>query len=389
MAIPNYNLPFNQQNTHKFDIRTRPSKYAQSDLRNWRFEQSEGIRPAEVYAPYKYLPVAFKDTTTEDYVVIPKGRIVGAISAEDTTPLSGIVYPNSSGQVAIGYSASELGSSLIRVNADTSHFGYDEGIACLLTLANGGQNYSGFYTADDVLADSMTIGGEAAVASGSFVMPANAPIGVAFTDIYQDIRGKNLNYRMHPDSYHVLTDWYVEVPYIKATNTFASGCSPRYTNNDYADLTNFWNVNKIFSYLSVEQGEVIRPGYFVQSDLLGNYRPQAARTITALAASGSAPSDVGGDTVLNQMKTNQTVGKILSIDNRLPKWGLEDVLTYPRSGMPGSQTAGMIKVLYDFAYLCLQIGAYGGAGTAPTVEQVYNRIRDGWFGLARIQLLVS
>jgi hypothetical protein len=73
----------------------------------------------------------------------------------------------------------------------------------------------------------------------------------------------------------------------------------------------------------------------------------------------------------------------------MPKWGLEDVLTYPRSGMPGSQTAGMIKVLFDFAYYCLKIGPYGGAGTAPTIEQVYYAIRQGWFGLARIQLLIS
>ena len=384
MAIPNYTLPFNQANAQKFDIRNRPEKYAQSDLRNWRYEQSEGIRPAEYYAPYKYQPVAFKDTTTEDYVVIPKGRIVSALSTEDSTPVSGIVYPNSSGQIAVGFSASELGSSAIKVNIDTSHFGYEDGIACLLTLANGGSNYSGFYTADDVLAGTLSAGGAYATASGSFVVPANVPIGVAYHDWYQDIRGKNLNYRMHPDGGHVLTDWYVEVPYVKATNAFASGCSPRYTNGDYADLTNYWDINKLFTYLSIEEGETFRPGYFVQSDFLGNYKPQPAFSFSN--ASGVATTL---DTQVLQVKTNQTVGKILSIDNRMPKWGLEDVLTYPRSGMPGSQTAGMIKVLFDFAYYCLKIGAYGGAGTAPTIEQVYSRIRDGWFGVARIQLLIS
>lgn len=382
MAIPNYQLPFNQHNTQKFDVRNRPEKYAQSDLRNWRFEQSEGIRPAEYYAPYKYLPVAFKDVTTEDYVVLPKGRIVSVLSSEDSTPVSGIVYPSSSGQIAVGYSASELGGGKISVNIDSSHFGYEDGIAGLLTLANGGSNFSGFYTADDVLAGSMSIGGALATASGAFVVPANAPVGIVYHDWYQDIRGKNLNYRMHPDGGHVLTDWYVEVPYIKATNAFASGCSPRYTNGSYADLTNFWDVNKMFTYLSIEEGEAFRTGYFVQSDFLGNYKPQPV--LTDATASG-----ITIDSAIIQVKTNQTVGKILSIDNRMPKWGLEDVLTYPRSGMPGSQTAGMIKVLFDFAYYCLKIGAYGGAGTAPTIEQVYRRIRDGWFGLARIQLLIS
>lgn len=384
MAIPNYNLPFNQQNAQKFDVRNRPEKYAQSDLRNWRFEQSEGIRPAEYYAPYKYLPVAFKDVTTEDYVVLPKGRIVSVLTTEDSTPASGIQYPSESGQLAVGTSATELGGGLIRVNTDLSYFGYDDGIAGLLTLANGGTTYSGFYTADDVSAGSMSIGGADATASGSFVVPANAPVGVVYHDWYQDIRGKHLNYRMHPDGGHVLTDWYVEVPYVKATNAYASGCSPRYDNNDYGNLTKWWDINKMFTYLAIEEGESFRTGYFVQSDLMGNYRPQPAFAFNN--ASGVATTL---DSSVIQVKTNQTVGKILSIDNRMPKYGLEDVLTYPRSGMPGSQTAGMIKVLFDFAYYCLKIGAFGGAGTAPTIEQVYEKIRSGWFGLARIQLLIS
>lgn len=383
MAISNYKMPFNQQNAQKFDIRNRPEKYAQSDLRNWRFEQSEGIRPAEYYAPYKYLPVAFKDATTEDYVVLPKGRIASVLTTEDSIPLSGIGYASAARELAVGYSAAELGSELITVSQDNSIFGYDDGIAGLLTLANGGLTCSGFYTADDVAAGSMTIGGAPAAANGAFTVPANAPVGVVYHDWYQDIRGKNLNYRMHADGGHVLTDWYVEVPYVKATAAFASGCSPRYANT-YSNLTKWRDVNKMFTYLSIEDSEAFRTGYFVQSDLIGNYKPQPNFTFLN---TGSVTTTL--DSAIMQVKTNQTVGKILSIDNRMPKYGLEDVLTYPRSGLPGSQTAGMIKVLFDFAYYCLKIGPYGGAGVAPTVEQVYNAIRSGWFGLARIQLLIS
>jgi hypothetical protein len=190
---------------------------------------------------------------------------------------------------------------------------------------------------------------------------------------------------MHSDGGHVLTDWYVEVPYIKATNAFASGCSPRYLTGNYTNLTKWLDINSVYSYLSVEQGESFRTGYFVQSDLLGNYKPQPVISISAVAASGAVPSTISVDSSLLQVKTNQTVGKILSIDNRMPKWGLDDVLTYPGSGMPGNQTAGMIKLLFDFAYQCLTIGQ----GSAPTVETVWSRIRQGWFGLARIQLLIS
>jgi hypothetical protein len=190
---------------------------------------------------------------------------------------------------------------------------------------------------------------------------------------------------MHPDGGHVLCDWFVEVPYIKYANALVtSGCNPAFQNANYANLNTFWDVNKQFTYLSVNgDSDVFMPGMFVQSDLIGNYKIQGAQSL--VTASGVA---ITGSVYTNP-KTNQTVGKILSIDNRMPKGGLEDVLTYPRSGMPGSQTAGMIKVLFDFAYYCLKAGAYNGAGTAPTIEQVYNAIRSGAFGLARIQLLIA
>jgi hypothetical protein len=383
MAIPNFYMPFNQGTTWKQDTRNRPSKYAQSDLRNWRFEQSEGIRPAEYFAAYKFLPVCFKDITTEDYVVLLKGRIVSAIGHENATPLSGIVYPSSSGQITIANQGDYMGTGTgakINVNIDDSYFGYSEYISSLLVPCNGGTTSSGFYTADDVLAGTRTAGGARAAASGAFTLPANAPIGVVYHDWYQDIRGEWLNYRMHEDGGHVLCDWFVEVPYIKAINAgLASGCSPRFTNATYSDLTAYWQVNNSFTYLSIEQGETLQPGMFVQSDLIGNYMPQPAPGLTL---SGSA---VAFFNTTNMPKTNQTVGKVISMDCRMPKGGLEDVLTYPRSGMPGSQTAGMIKVLFDFAYECLK----AGQGSAPTVEAVYNAIRSGAFGLARIQLLIA
>ena len=387
MAISNGTLPFNLQNSTKFDIRNRPEKYAQSDLRSWRFEQSEGIRPAEYYAPYRYMPVGLKDVNTEDYVVLPKGRVVAAISTEDNSNYSGILYP--SGAVDnqhIGFAASEMGGAVITVSQD-SFFGYGDFTSNLLVLANGGVMTTGFYTSYDVTAGTIASSAAYAAASGSFVTQANAPIGVVYHDWYQDIRGKNLNYQMHPEGGHVLTDWYVEVPYIKATNAgTASGCSPRFSNADYANLTKWYDINKMFTYLTVENSEtdLFRDGYFVQSDLIGNYKPQPAFTFSN--ASGVSTTL---DTAATRVKTVQTVGKILSIDNRFPKGGLEDVLTYPNSGMPGSQTAGMIKVLFDFAYYCLKIGPLGGAGTAPTIETVYDAIRAGFFGLARIQLLIS
>jgi len=368
MAIPNSTFAFDQHTTQKYDIRNRPSKLAESPLRSWRFEQGEGIRPPEYYGVYKYLPVGFQDVNTQDYVVIPKGRIVSALSCEDTT-VSGIIgYPSSSGSIYTGFAAPEAGGAAITSKVDNAFFGYEQHITGLLVPANGGTTCSGFYTADDVAAKTITNQGEYAAASGAFVLPANAPIGVAFHDWYQDIRGKYLNYRMHPDGGHVLTDWCVEVPYIKVASTGEmSGVTPKFVNNSYASAVTYREINKIFTYLSVASTDVFKNGVFVTSDLIGNY-----------AIQGEADA-------LSQNKTVQTVGKVIAIDNRWPKDMLHEVATYPRSGMPGTQTAGLPKMLFDFIYYTV----LAGVGTAPTVEEIYNYARSGTFGLVRIQLLVS
>jgi hypothetical protein len=384
MAISNLGLPFNQHRAQKYDLRARPSKYAMSDIRSWRFEQSEGVRPAEYYAPYKYLPVQLQDVNTEDYVVIPKGRIVAALSTFDSLPASGIVTPSATGYINIGKDAPELGSNLITAQIDDSYFGYDIHIAGLIVPCNGGATMSGFYTTNDVTAQTIVASGGYASASGSFVLPANAPIGVVFHDWYQDIRGKFLNYRMHSDGGHVLTDWFVEIPYVvvDGISSSYSGVDPQFTTNNYANLNTWYEVNKQYTYLTVEQTDTFRNGMFVMSDLIGNYKLQPTASFAA-----SASGLIGGAavSVYNNIKTNQTVGKILAIDNRFPKDMLEDVQTYPRSGMPGTQTAGMPKFLFDFVYDCIRIGT----GTAPTVEGIYNAIRGGSFGIVRIQLLVS
>jgi len=385
MAIGNFSLPFTQQTTHKMDIRTRPSKYAQSDIRNWAFEQSDGVRPAEYFSPYRCLPVGFQDTTTEDWVVIPKGRIVAALSTEDSTPVSGIVYPSSSGKIPLGFEPSELGSTLLSGYIDGSYFGYDEHTVGLLVPCNGGTTCTGFYTADDVTAQIIAYSGVYAIAGGPIVMPANIPVGVVYHDWYQDIRGKWLNYKAHPDGGGILTDYYVEVPYVKVSDTGSySGVNPQYNGSTYANQTTWRNVNKIHTYLTINgnDSEVLRNGCFVASDYIGNYKLQQATT-SFTDASGVAVST--GWTSYNQFRTTQTVGKIVAIDNRFPKGGLDDVMTYPRSGMPGSQTAGLPKALFDFVYQCIYIGT----GTAPTVEGIYDAVRSGDFGLVRIKLLIA
>jgi hypothetical protein len=302
----------------------------------------------------------------------------------------------SSGRIIIGSSGDYMGTGTggaIRVGIDTSIFGYEDHICGLMVPANGGSGtFNYFYSTDDVTANTWTRAGARATASGAYASLANIPIGVAFHDIYQDIRGEYLNYRMHPDGQHFLTDWYVEVPFVDYRSTGAANAyNPSPTNGSVASYGTWRTINKQFTYLAFDStSDVVHPGVFVCSDGIGNYKIQGAPTITTASGShligtitfGGAGT---GSSAYGYPKTAQTVGKLIALDTRMPKDMLEDVLTYPRSGMPGSQTAGMIKNLFDFAYYTL----YLGSGTAPTVDAVWVAIRQGVFGLARIQLLVS
>jgi len=187
---------------------------------------------------------------------------------------------------------------------------------------------------------------------------------------------------MHSDGGHVLTDWFVEVPYVIVGGKVGiayTGVDPQFTSADYANQVKWRDINKQYTYLTVEAADTFRNGLLVMSDGIGNYKLQPAASFASGVIGGAAAS------AYNNIVTNQTVGKILAIDNRWPKDMLEDVQTYPRSGMPGTQTAGMPKFLFDFVYDSIRIGV----GSAPTVEEIYDAIRGGSFGVVRIQLHVS
>jgi len=359
--ISNFYLPFSTGTIAKQDTRPRPSKYDLSQIRNWDFEQSDGLRFGQ-FGVYKYLPAQFKDINTEDYVAIPKGRVVSSI-------------PVGSGNVYIGFEGSYSGAkgSAIAVGK-TTHFGYAPEVTNLLVPANGGIALDGFYSSRDALGEAETIKSNGVIAreDDSFTLEANAPIGVTFTDIYQDVRGKWINYENQRNMFAILSEGFMQVPFIDYSALgAASGCCPRPTNSDSESFAKWSGVNSWFTYMAFDsKNEDIAFGAQIVPDLLGNYALQGAAS---------------GTTVLTTPRTPQTIGRLMALDVKFPKNGMEDVLTAPRSGMTGSQTAGIDKNLFDFAWNCL----YYGTDAQPTIEEVYNAVRSGAFGIARFQLSIK
>lgn len=366
MPIENFQLNFEAQNTHNVPTRDRLKKFARTPLaKRARFEVSEGIRPAEYFAVYKYLPVMEKDITHEDYTVIPKGRILASLSVYDTTPAGGIKPVGQSGML-YGYN-DQVNGGVGGYSQDGSYFGYDDYITNLIIPANGGNATNLYYTSLDVDAGTLSASGTYVTAGQALPVPANAPVGVAFHDWFQDIRGKYLNYRMWPDGGHILTDWYVEVPYVIEASGVA--CSVRALAGDtYARREAFRSVSSQYAYMTIDnQTEVLKPGMYVKSDAIGNYMPQ----------------DVAAS-VLTSTMTVQTVGKVIGIDTRFPKSALNDVQTYPGSRMPGTQTAGLPSFLFEFL-----VATEAANGNTPTLDQILGLVTSGKYGIARIQLLVS
>jgi len=349
-------LQFSQQHSRKQPIRPADDRYVDSDLRGV-LEISEGDRPAEAFWPYKYLPVMFIDQTTKDGVVIPKGTIVSVVDVK-TNPSGNVetssLIPSESGQIGIGEDATTSALDFNRIVAEDSPWGYDTLVAGLLVPANGGADNSIPYSAVDetvgtLLADGFTY----ATASDTFTNPANVPIGIVTKDIYQDIRGKYLNYKKW-DTQGVLCDHYVKVPFMDSAQLASEDTS--------TSTTVYYNVWRNHAFLYKYTGTTLYSGQFVQSDLNGKFRPQVSST-----------------------RTEQTVGKVLLYDSRFPKGALDRVATYPGSGAQGTDTGGLPQPLYTFAKAALTITL----GSTPTQTVVLDSVREGTFGMAHIQLSVA
>lgn len=346
-------LNFNTQDTPRMPARIAPEKYRQSDVKGV-FEISDGIRPWLVAYPYKHLPVMRKDVSTEDYIAINHGKIVSMISNMNETMESSGGLPNIDvGASGYAYdSAVATGADIQKVSIDTSYFGYDDSVASLTVPANGGSATTLTYTALDEAGAAATYkpDGSIAAANDTIVLPANYPVGVVTEDVYQDIRGRYLNYQMW-GAHGILCDYYVEVPYYDTNGdtsiTFGTSPSDSVYNAVYR-THGFALIN------SATAGAI--PGMLVKPDQWGEY-------------SLTTTNDI------------QTIGRMLVTDARYPKGLLELVDTYPGSETAGTDTGGLPGLLYKFVKSALST-----AGSAYGIQDIVTAVQNGSFGVARIQL---
>jgi len=301
-------------------LKATPTKYRESAGRP-NISQSDGIRPAFPLMPFgglsngtaAYIAKPYEDISTQDNIVIPKGKIVSAITQNST---------------------------MVAAGADTatgsSYYGVSKGVMGLIVPANGGTAREvNSTTADDIV--------------------ANIPIGVAEHDVYEDLGSQNLNYVARNKNWGVLCHQLIKLPVIDVvafdafmahidgfldTSTGASGPGNAAAadfiggsagvgtflagaTDGYASVTNKWSF--LHSYGQADAGAPL------MSDWYGNW--MEAKTDGSQGA--------------------QVVGKLMGVDYRMNKDLLDTVQsTYDAAAFrtAGTGTYGVSQFVYDFAY---------------------------------------
>lgn len=380
-------LHFTIQNARKRPLKAVLSKFKESDIRP-NIEVSDGIRPALPLIPLRYLPVKFQDITTDQWVVIPKGRIVSAITAANAVaePYSSLLTLEDfhesgeaeSGDIQTGIVSQIDNSTAVVLDADQSYYGISRNIVALMVPANGGTIFEVSYDSDDVSAGipSVVNAGSVVTTSEGYTLPANMPIGVAMYDVYQDIRGANLNYELWKN-YGILSEQYIRLPFVDvyelerldvvAANTFTDSSTGAPTSLSEAK-GGYKEVEPRYSFLTYDSSLTGHglSGMKVKSDIYGNFMAQ-----------GSS---------LTQAVDTQTVGRLLAIDTRHPKDMLETVDTYFDQTLTGTKTAGVPKNLYDFAERTLTGCGISWPSTKDRAIVIRDAIHAGAIGYAYIQI---
>ena len=415
--MPNVNLDFGNYVTTRQTTRAPLAGFIQSKLRGVieHSEDANGSRPEEAFYPYRYLPIWVIDTTLDDGVVIPKGNIVSVLTTKSTQVHLGFGEIIEGTGIFIGIDHT---GGAIQANIDSNFFGYTDAVAGLLVPANGGVVASGGdtgldqYTSLDTGKTINPTGGGASlvnIAAGGanvdlpYTRSANYPIGIVTGDVYQDIRGANLNYQVW-NIWGVKSRGYIELPFV---DMWAADTNGNNQNDGLSDaLESATAAGKLLSdsvwypavarthaflYNPVDSSNLLQPGALLKSDKYGKFIPE-------WELQSQIPAGLGQEGVTFAMATdatawhaqahvtNQTVGRLVVTDSRFPKDMLETASTYPGSLMPGTDTGGLPAPLFNFVRSVLIESTFA---PTPTLVQILDNVQNGIFGVARIQLLLA
>jgi len=331
-------------NIPKQVLRAAPDKYLKGQITGF-FEIGDHRHTAvDSFYAYKYLPIRKLDTDLQDGIVLLKGTIVSMAPASDEA--SGYM-PSSDNLFPV---FSDKNGNIVTTAVDNTYFGYERGIKGALVPANGGSNATYTYRTID---EGRTFKDKENYASAgdTITIPANKPIGIVYMHVFQDLRGMWLNYGIQ-GYVGILLKNEIQIPFVNLDADFGSMFESE-TDKGYQAVMDH------YVFLRLASGAA--PGDLIVPDLYGKYQISSSSNWT-----------------------NQTVGRLLTLDIRWPQGGLEYVRTFPESEMPGDQTGGISYELYDFVKRALT----AVTGSTPSKSDIIEAIQAGYFGVANIEITI-
>jgi hypothetical protein len=332
-------------NIPKQTLTAAPEKYLKGQVSGFYEIGDHRQASVDVFYPYKYLPIRKLDYDLQDGLVLLKGTVVGAVCASNEA--SGYL-PGSDNVFPI---FQDSAGAIVTRPIDNTYFGYERGVKSAIVPCNGGLGATYTYRTMDT---TRTFKSTTSLASAgdTCIIPANRPIGIVSMGVFQDFRGMHLNYGIQ-GYVGVLFKNEVQIPFVDIARF-----DPRGSYFGTVDSTGYVAARDDYVFLRLGTG--FAPGSLVQADEYGKY----------IAANGN--------------QTDQTVGRIISLDIRWPQGGLEYSRTFPDSEMPGDQTGGLLWDLYKFVKLVLT----AVNGTTPTSSDIVDAIQAGYFGVANIEITI-
>tara|TARA_B100000131_G_scaffold168427_1_gene162751 strand:+ start:1223 stop:2245 length:1023 start_codon:yes stop_codon:yes gene_type:complete len=326
-------------------LKATPAKYRQSPGRP-NISQSDGVRPAFPLMPWKGMNGAgYEDVSTGDQVVIPKGRIVSAITANGGADVIG---------------------------DGSTYYGVGKGVMGLIVPANGGatRDVSAEYNEAGCLAAGLVWDGSDCA---TLTLDANAPIGVVEHDVFMDEADGALNYQSRNKNWGVLSHQLIKVPYVDAT---AWNGKNGLTDDAVDDPDSMGTVGAVYKALEKKYSFMVSSGKsgkglagaLIAADNYGNYKE--VTTVTA-----------------------QNVGKLMGVDYRFNKDLLDTVQSKWEDDAgyrtAGTGTKGIPQFLYDFVYDALVADSGYTVDAATVGNDIYTMcVTDKIFGEAWILINV-
>lgn len=382
---------------HELGLKRAPSKYDYSRPRFGYFE-SDGMATGSYY-PNRALPVRFMDTTTERGITIPVGTIVSTKYFFSDNSLPGAIGRlaeygiDEGGQITLGRNWKDDTAIVKDANG---FFGYQEELEGLITIANGGVSAQDYYSDIDVQlgmvnqGSNPTTGAYDLANQGDFVAAgdhaptriANKPAGIVIQDVWQDIRGRKLNYNQPTqEGVSVRRVARIKIPYVVDDQRWnmvpSTALTAPPTSVGYAAVRDLFQFIVLPPEVLLETNRL--EGSLVRPDILGKFRLFDYDDLIA-----QDPWVPGTSTDLMR-RLEQKVGRFQMIDHRFPKSLIEYVDTYPGSQTAGTDTGGLTQELFVFL---LSIYAANNSGALPTRKQAVDLVRSGQFGYAYIQVEV-